>query len=145
MKPYDWTYTTGYRGDVEGLEVAGTEERIDYEQLKKQERIEFYDDIILFEDELADNGTAVLSVKMVGNEQHLCIIISAIFFPPHLLQRVMGSGFFILQRFFLRVDGVLVRINDTRVHHKVGGGSGSRPHPHCSMCLHLITAWLWNI
>ena len=81
MKPYDWTYTTGYRGDVEGLEVAGTEERIDYEQLKKQERIEFYDDIILFEDELADNGTAVLNVKVVGDEimQHLRYNISTVF------------------------------------------------------------------
>lgn len=45
----------------------------------------------------------------------------------------MGSGFFVLQRFFLRVDGVLVRINDTRVHHKVGGVSGSMPHPHCGV------------
>lgn len=43
-----------------------TEERIDYEQLKKPERIAFYDEIILFEDELADNGAAVFSVKIVS-------------------------------------------------------------------------------
>jgi len=36
--------------------------------------------------------------------------------PP---QRVMATGFFILMRFFLRVDGVLVRLNDTRVYHQV--------------------------
>lgn len=29
----------------------------------------------------------------------------------------MPSSFFILLRFFLRVDGVMVRINDTRVFH----------------------------
>ncbi len=34
-------------------------------------------------------------------------------------QRVMQGGFFLLLRFFLRVDGVLVRINDTRIYHKV--------------------------
>ena len=32
----------------------------------------------------------------------------------------MASGFFILMRFFLRVDGVLVRMNDTRIYHQVG-------------------------
>ena len=31
----------------------------------------------------------------------------------------MASGFFILLRFFLRVDDVLVRIIDTRLHHRV--------------------------
>lgn len=29
----------------------------------------------------------------------------------------MASGFLVLQRFFLRVDGVMVRINDTRLYH----------------------------
>jgi len=29
----------------------------------------------------------------------------------------MASGFLVLQRFFLRVDGVLVRVNDTRLYH----------------------------
>lgn len=31
----------------------------------------------------------------------------------------MESGFYILLRFFLRVDGVLVRMNDTRIYHQV--------------------------
>ena len=31
----------------------------------------------------------------------------------------MASGFFILLRFFLRVDGVIVRLNDTRIYHAV--------------------------
>ena len=43
-----------------------TSEGIDYSRLKEQERIYFYDDVILFEDELADNGTAMLSVKIVS-------------------------------------------------------------------------------
>lgn len=32
----------------------------------------------------------------------------------------MPTGFFILLRFFLRVDNVLVRINDTRLYHEFG-------------------------
>ena len=36
-------------------------------KLKTQERIYFYDEVILYEDELADNGTAVLSVKIVSS------------------------------------------------------------------------------
>ena len=31
----------------------------------------------------------------------------------------MPSGFFILLRFFLRVDNVLIRINDTRFHYEI--------------------------
>ena len=31
----------------------------------------------------------------------------------------MASGFFVLLRFFLRVDGVMVRMNDTRIYHQV--------------------------
>lgn len=103
IKPFDWTFTTDYKGTLTGKEeivfqVEPTKERIDLEQLKVKEKIYFYEDIILYEDELADNGIAKLNVKM----------------------RVMQGGFFLLLRFFLRVDGVLVRINDTRIHHKAG-------------------------
>ena len=48
-------------------QVAETEERIDYQKLKMQERIAFYDEVILFEDELADNGAAIFSVKIVSH------------------------------------------------------------------------------
>lgn len=103
VQPFDWTYTTDYKGSLshqkeEAIEVVETEERIDYEKLRDQEKIAFYDEVILFEDELADHGAAVFSVKI----------------------RVMASGFFILSRFFLRVDGVLVRLNDTRIYHQAG-------------------------
>ena len=35
-------------------------------------------------------------------------------------QRVMPSSFFLLLRFFLRIDGVLIRMNDTRLYHEAG-------------------------
>ncbi|XP_057306724.1 TIP41-like protein isoform X1 [Hydractinia symbiolongicarpus] len=99
LKPYDWTYSTNYKGNVVSpTKVTTTDDRIDMEKLKRREKIHFYQDLLLFEDELADHGIAKLSVKM----------------------RVMPSSFFILLRFFLRVDGVLLRINDTRIYHEAG-------------------------
>ncbi|KAG0016854.1 hypothetical protein BGZ82_000924 [Podila clonocystis] len=103
VKPYDWTYSTKYNGtnlsaDKSMVFSPMTSESIDIEQLKKPDPILFYDENILFEDELADNGTAVLTTKV----------------------RVMPSCFFILLRFFLRVDDVLFRIYDTRIYHRFG-------------------------
>jgi len=46
--------------------VSETTERIDLEKLKVREKIHFYADILLFEDELADNGSSMLSVKIVS-------------------------------------------------------------------------------
>lgn len=45
--------------------MVETEQRIDYAKLKQQERIHFFDEVVLYEDELADNGAAVLTVKIV--------------------------------------------------------------------------------
>ncbi|KAK3924937.1 TIP41-like protein [Frankliniella fusca] len=98
-KPFDWTFTTDYKGTLfGGLEAESSHLHIDLEKLKRREQILFYSDITLFEDELHDNGTAICSVKI----------------------RVMPTGFFILLRYFLRVDNVLVRINDTRLYHEFG-------------------------
>lgn len=101
-KPYDWTFTpTNYKGSIlnenpnSTLIASPTEEKIDYERLKVQETIVFFDEIILYEDELDDNGISKLSLKI----------------------RAMPSGVFILQRFFLRVDDTLIRCIDTRVYH----------------------------
>merc|ERR1712083_801810 len=102
-KRYDWTFTpSNYKGCLlnedsskPGLEVSLTKEKIDYERLKIKEKIVFFDEIILYEDELDDNGIAKLSIKI----------------------RAMPSGVFILQRFFLRVDDTLIRCIDTRVYH----------------------------
>ncbi|XP_013380103.1 TIP41-like protein isoform X1 [Lingula anatina] len=102
-KPYDWTYSSNYTGTLLGeedskLQVTETTERIDLEKLKVKEKIYFYEDLLLFEDELSDNGSSMLSVKI----------------------RVMPSSFFILQRFYLRVDNLLIRENDTRIYHEGG-------------------------
>ena len=51
---------------VSGLEWQKTEERIDYEKLKQKEQILFFEDVILYEDELDDNGCSKLSAKIVS-------------------------------------------------------------------------------
>ncbi|KAI8383652.1 related to Type 2A phosphatase activator TIP41 [Nakaseomyces glabratus] len=97
--PYDWTYTTLYKGTTptdaklpKFEEDIGAELPID--KLSRPDKILFFDDMILFEDELADNGISVLNVKI----------------------RVMHERLLLLSRFFLRVDDVLVRVIDTRVY-----------------------------
>ncbi|XP_077098048.1 TIP41-like protein isoform X1 [Siphateles boraxobius] len=102
VKRYDWTYTTDYRGTLLGehmqIKVTPTADRIDMEKLKAREQIKFFEDVLLFEDELHDHGVSMISVKI----------------------RVMPTSFFLLLRFFLRVDGVMIRINDTRLYHEAG-------------------------
>ncbi|XP_057339900.1 TIP41-like protein [Microplitis mediator] len=96
VKPFDWTFTTDYMGTSSGFQVTETDERIDMEKLKRKDKILFYHDLTLFEDELHDNGIASLSVKI----------------------RVMPGSLFILLRYFLRIDNVMLRINDTRIYHE---------------------------
>ena len=68
VKPFDWTFTTEYKGTVTGEEFSSLIEesdvKIDLEKLKVKEQILFYDDVCLYEDELGDNGTSMLSVKI---------------------------------------------------------------------------------
>merc|ERR1712098_691912 len=64
------------------------------ELLKRPDPILFLDDVIIYEDELADNGITMLNVKV----------------------RVMPARLLLLQRFFMRLDNVLLRIRDTRVY-----------------------------
>lgn len=125
-KASDWTFSTRYPGTVtasqnpidqlsptwepmsQHLHIAPGSPRqnpqsalvpIDYDVLRNTELpILFSSEVILFEDELDDNGVASFKVRI----------------------RVMPSCFFILARFFLRVDGVLVRIFDTRYFHRFG-------------------------
>ncbi|MCL7041137.1 hypothetical protein MKW94_021937 [Papaver nudicaule] len=108
---YDYTFTTPYCGsetvkkNTEGegnilnqencnLEWEDSEEKIDIAALASKEPILFYDEAVLYEDELADNGVSLLTVKV----------------------RVMPSCWFLLLRFWLRVDGVLMRLRDTRMY-----------------------------
>jgi type 2A phosphatase activator TIP41 len=55
------------------FKVVETDETIDIELLKKKEKIYFFEDVILFEDELADNGCALLNVKMVLPNTHILL------------------------------------------------------------------------
>eukprot|EP01126_Amoeba_proteus_P066539 TRINITY_DN964_c0_g1_i6.p1 TRINITY_DN964_c0_g1~~TRINITY_DN964_c0_g1_i6.p1 ORF type:complete len:170 (+),score=30.36 TRINITY_DN964_c0_g1_i6:485-994(+) len=89
---YDWTFSTPYQGTIVGGQVEPTTERINITKLQAPEPIIFYEEMTLFEDELADNGSAVCELKL----------------------RVMPTCLFCLLRFFLRVDGVLFRLYDTR-------------------------------
>lgn len=108
---YDWTFTTEYKGTIsapvaEGADAASamvgslveTEEKIDLDRLRVPEPMLFFDEVVLFEDELADNGDSFLSVKV----------------------RVMPSYFYVLLRFHMRVDDVTMRIHDTRIFHEYG-------------------------
>lgn len=73
---------------------VATTKPIPIELLKRPDPILFYDDVILYEDELADNGITMLSCKI----------------------RVMPSRLLLLTRFFMRLDNVLFRLRDTRVY-----------------------------
>ncbi|XP_024005761.1 TIP41-like protein isoform X2 [Eutrema salsugineum] len=113
---YDYTFTTPYRGsevvekdqeeekantEVEAsLQWENCDEQIDLAALSLKEPILFYDEVVLYEDELADNGVSLLTVKV----------------------RVMPSSWFLLLRFWLRVDGVLMRLRETRMHCVFGKG-----------------------
>ena len=81
VKPYDWTYTpNNYRGTLGGdrpLIVEETELKINYEKLKEQERILFFDEVILYEDELDDNGCSMLSSKLVRRYTRLFFLGSS--------------------------------------------------------------------
>lgn len=97
VKPFDWSYTTDFKGDTSpnGPQLQpAPEAQIPMELLKRPDPILFFDDVILYEDELADNGITMLSVKI----------------------RVMPARLLLLQRFFMRLDNVLLRVRDTRVY-----------------------------
>lgn len=96
VKPFDWSYSTDYKGTVnpDGPQFEETDKQIPIELLKRPDPIVFFDEIDLYEDELADNGIALLSCKI----------------------RVMPGRLLLLSRFFMRLDNVLIRLRDTRVY-----------------------------
>lgn len=94
LKPYDWTYSPNYKGTCKNIQFTETDAKIPVEKLMKPDPILFFDELILFEDELGDNGISMLSTKI----------------------RVMPSCLLLLCRFFLRIDNVIFRIRDTRVY-----------------------------
>ena len=64
------------------------------ELLKVPDPILFFDEVVLYEDEMADNGITMLSCKI----------------------RVMPARLLLLCRFFMRLDGVTIRLRDTRLY-----------------------------
>ncbi|WEW57929.1 Tap42 interacting protein [Emydomyces testavorans] len=95
VKPFDWSYTTDYKGTVAstGKEFEPSSTPLPIDRLKRPDPILFFDDVMLYEDELADNGISMLSCKI----------------------RVMPSCLLLLCRFFMRLDNVLFRLRDTRI------------------------------
>jgi hypothetical protein len=72
---------------------------IDFNLLRIQNvPILFYDEILLYQDDLEDCGDVLFDAKL----------------------RVMPLCWFLLGRFFLRVDGAIARIRDTRIFHRFG-------------------------
>jgi type 2A phosphatase activator TIP41 len=94
IKPFDWSYTTDYRGTVNGKPFSPSTEAIPIELLKRHDPILFFEEVVLYESELDDNGISILSIKV----------------------RVMPERMLLLCRLFMRLDDVIFRIRDTRVY-----------------------------
>lgn len=101
VKPFDWSYSTDFKGRTHSPDAAvvwqptdQSKDPIRTDLLSRPDPILFYDDVIFYEDELADNGIAIFSCKI----------------------RVMADRLLLLCRFFLRLDGVIVRVRDTRIY-----------------------------
>jgi len=92
---YDWTFSTPFCGKVEG----GVWQELDESGMRLSlltdhtVPILFFDEIMLYEDDLHDNGQTQFSVKL----------------------RVMPTCAYVLARLWLRVDNVMVRVRETRV------------------------------
>jgi len=97
IKPFDWSYSTDYRGSTSASPAptfaTTNTHTIPLHLLTRPDPILFFEQLILYEDELADNGTTELSLRI----------------------RVMPDRLLLLSRFFLRLDDVVFRIRDTRV------------------------------
>ena len=134
IKPFDWSYTTDYKGTLHSpiptLEAPSsakfanlettcptspanpafsfrpTATPIPLDLLRRPDPILLYDDVPLYEDEMADNGITSLDVKI----------------------RVMPARLLLLCRFFMRLDGVLIRVRDTRVYIEFSTGQVIREY-----------------
>lgn len=49
------------------LKASESDEKINTEKLKQRDKIHFYADIVLYEDELSDHGCSLLNVKIVNS------------------------------------------------------------------------------
>ncbi|KAF4984029.1 hypothetical protein FZEAL_687 [Fusarium zealandicum] len=96
VKPYDWSYSTPYAGTIDpsAKQFAPTDRAIPIELLKRRDPILFFDDVMLFESELDDNGISIFSVKVRVHEKRMLLLC----------------------RLFMRLDNVVVRVRDTRIY-----------------------------
>jgi type 2A phosphatase activator TIP41 len=99
VKPFDWSFTTDYKGTItngKSFDVLPPQivEPIPIELLKRPDPILFFEEVVLYESELDDNGISMLSCKL----------------------RVMPDRMLVLCRMFMRLDDVIVRIRDTRIY-----------------------------
>lgn len=69
-------------------------EPIPIELLKRPDPILFFEEVVLYDSELDDNGISIVSCKI----------------------RVMPDRMLLLCRLFMRLDKVIVRIRDTRIY-----------------------------
>ena len=108
VKPFDWSYSTDYKGTLRSSfpSFETTTTPIPIELLKRPDPILFFDEVILYEDEMADNGITMYSCKI----------------------RIMPARLLLLCRFFMRLDNVLLRIRDTRVYVDFGTGEVIREY-----------------
>ncbi|KAL5119150.1 Tap42 interacting protein [Pleosporales sp. CAS-2024a] len=107
VKPFDWSYSTDYKGTTPASPALQPSPRpIPLELLKRPDPIHFFDEVMLYEDELADNGIAMLSCKI----------------------RVMPARLLLLVRFFMRLDHVVFRIRDTRIYVEFASGDVIREY-----------------
>lgn len=98
VRPFDWSYTTDYKGTITNgkpfEEQKDHAEPIPIELLKRPDPILFFEDVVLYESELDDNGISIVSCKF----------------------RVMPDRMLLLCRNFMRLDQVLIRVRDTRIY-----------------------------
>lgn len=102
VKPYDWSYSTTYAGSVNPGRASSTgagafqptEKKIPLELLKRRDPILFFDEVVLYESELDDNGISIYSAKLRVHEKRMLLLC----------------------RLFMRLDNVIVRIRDTRIY-----------------------------
>ena len=121
----DWTYSTPYKGTVRYLSLAAKKVRdetslelevdsdakcdhmsivqmpeaaIPFDMLGPENPIIHFGEVYMFESDLEDCGSTMSKIRF----------------------RVMDNCFYILLRYYLRVDGVRVRVFDTRIFHEFG-------------------------
>ncbi|KAI1110278.1 type 2A phosphatase activator TIP41 [Nemania sp. NC0429] len=82
------------RRHLKPLVFTPTNEPIPIELLKRRDPIRFFDDVMLYESELDDNGISAFSAKI----------------------RVHDERMLLLCRLYMRLDNVVCRIRDTRIY-----------------------------